>query len=75
MLTSFLYSFVVANPKIDPKTLAIDGRYTHTQQIQERLDFLRFTIFLKFDSMIVCVIAYKGEQMKEKKERMKELAK
>lgn len=35
---------VKANPKIDPKTLAIDGRYTHTQQIQERLDFLRFVL-------------------------------
>ncbi|XP_065055791.1 probable ubiquitin carboxyl-terminal hydrolase FAF-X isoform X1 [Rhopilema esculentum] len=35
---------VKADPNIDPQTLAIDGRYTHTQQIQERLDFLRFIL-------------------------------
>ena len=37
---NFIY-FFTADPNTDPNVLAIDGRYTHTQQIQERLDFLR----------------------------------
>lgn len=32
------------NPQLDPQTLVLDGRYPHTQQIQERLDFLKFLL-------------------------------
>ncbi|XP_066928951.1 ubiquitin carboxyl-terminal hydrolase 9X-like [Clytia hemisphaerica] len=32
------------SPEMDPSTLALDGRYTHVTQIQERLDFLRFVL-------------------------------
>eukprot|EP00794_Sanderia_malayensis_P010838 gene10838-11990_t len=35
---------VKADPKINPETLALDGRYTHAHQIQERLNFLRFIL-------------------------------
>lgn len=31
-------------PNLDPTTFCIDGRYAHTLQIQERLDFLKFLL-------------------------------
>jgi len=35
---------VRANPDFKPNTLITDGRYPHPQQIQERLDFLKFLL-------------------------------
>lgn len=32
------------NPDLKPNNICIDGRYHHTQQIQERLDFLKFLL-------------------------------
>lgn len=31
-------------PNVDPTTLVLDGRHAHPQQIQERLDFLKFLL-------------------------------
>ncbi|XP_071839115.1 ubiquitin carboxyl-terminal hydrolase 9X-like isoform X3 [Apostichopus japonicus] len=32
------------NPSVDPQDLVPDSRYTHAQQVQERLNFLRFLL-------------------------------
>ncbi|XP_076338950.1 ubiquitin carboxyl-terminal hydrolase 9X-like isoform X1 [Tachypleus tridentatus] len=31
-------------PELDPNALSLDSRYTHAQQVQERLNFLRFLL-------------------------------
>ena len=33
--------FNTAKPKIDAVDLVLDGRYNHTQQVQDRLTFLK----------------------------------
>ncbi|XP_055695090.1 probable ubiquitin carboxyl-terminal hydrolase FAF isoform X2 [Lutzomyia longipalpis] len=35
---------VKENPDLEPNTLILDGRYPHPQQLQERLDFLKFLL-------------------------------
>ncbi|XP_059479532.1 probable ubiquitin carboxyl-terminal hydrolase FAF-X isoform X3 [Neocloeon triangulifer] len=40
----FVRSLLVDNPKLDPVQYFPDGRYNHPQQIQERLNFLRFLL-------------------------------
>lgn len=41
------------NAILDPQTLVLDGRYPHCQQIQERLDFLKF--LLKDGQLWLCM--------------------
>lgn len=40
--------FVADNPKLDPVQYFPDSRYNHPQQIQERLNFLRFLLKVGF---------------------------
>ncbi|GAB0088843.1 Probable ubiquitin carboxyl-terminal hydrolase FAF [Sergentomyia squamirostris] len=37
-------ALVTENPNLEPNTLILDGRYPHPQQLQERLDFLKFLL-------------------------------
>uniref|UniRef100_A0A2M4DNF9 ubiquitinyl hydrolase 1 n=1 Tax=Anopheles darlingi TaxID=43151 RepID=A0A2M4DNF9_ANODA len=37
-------ALVAADPTLKPAKLLLDGRYAHPQQIQERLDFLKFLL-------------------------------
>jgi len=36
--------FILENPNVDPGKYCPDGRYTHLQQVQERLYFLKFCL-------------------------------
>lgn len=39
---------VKENPEIDVNTFMPDGRYNHIMQVQERLNFLRFLLKVRF---------------------------
>lgn len=39
---------VKENPEIDANTYMPDGRYNHIMQVQERLNFLRFLLKVRF---------------------------
>ena len=36
------YRYIIANNELDPETLCIDGKFNHFQQLQIRLDFVRY---------------------------------
>ncbi|CAH3106557.1 unnamed protein product [Porites lobata] len=39
-----VYSLLESKPNVDPSEIQIDGRYNHSFQVQERLNFLRFLL-------------------------------
>ena len=43
-MNSLLMSVVAGKPDVNPVEEFPDGRYSHVQQVQERLNFLRWVI-------------------------------
>ncbi|KAL5475916.1 hypothetical protein EMCRGX_G025794 [Ephydatia muelleri] len=39
-----VHEIVAKTPTLDPETWCYDGRYSHTTQVQSRLDFIRFAL-------------------------------
>ena len=43
LLTKWTLYFLEGKPDVDPSEIQVDGRYNHTFQVQERLNFLRYS--------------------------------
>lgn len=50
-----IIKFILENPNLDPTKYCPDGRYCHLQQVQERLNFLKFCLkvyYFKYNLLV-----------------------